>query len=250
VLIVLIIGCVLLGVAVVFATALTSAYAQLERRVEHLSEANELSVPLELSARPTAVPTGVGGAAGRPAHDLSGLTLHGDARTIATVGVEHTTLLAFLSSGCKTCGRFWETLRNQGPPEIGPTTRLVVLTKGADAESPTELHRVADGVEVVMTTQAWQDFEIPGTPFFVLVDGPTGRVAGEGTALGWDEVRNLVALGLGDASILTGVDTSAMKPSSDAERETMVDQILMDAGIFPGDPSLYPLDGDTPNPEG
>ncbi len=248
-LIVLIIGCVVLVIATVFITALVASYAQLERRVEHLSQANELSVPIELSSQPAAVPTGVGGAAGRAAHDLSGITLSGDARTVATVGVEHTTLLAFLSSGCRTCGRFWETLRNEGPPEIGPTTRLVVLTKGPDAESPTDLRRVADGVDVVMTTEAWQDFEVPGTPFFVLVDGKTGRVAGEGTALGWDEVRNLVALGLGDASILTGVDTSAMKPSSDAERESMVDQILMDAGIFPGDPSLYPLDADASNHE-
>ena len=248
-LIVLIIGCVVLVLATIFVTALVASYAQLERRVEQLSSADERSVPIELTTQPAAVPTGVGGASGRAAHDLSGITLGGDARTIATVGVEHTTLLAFLSSGCRTCGRFWETLRSEGPPSIGPTTRLVVLTKGPDEESPTDLRRVADGVDFIMTTEAWHDFEIPGTPFFVLVDGPTGRVAGEGTALGWDEVRNLVALGLGDASILTGVDTSAMKPSSDAERESMVDQILMDAGIFPGDPSLYPLDADAANHE-
>ena len=241
--VVLIIGCVVLVAAVVFVTALTASFAQLERRVEQLVPSDR-SVPLELSSQPAAVPTGVGGASGRHAHDLSGVTLAGAAQTIAVVGVEHATLLAFLSSGCRTCGRFWETLRVDGPPEISPTTRLVVLTKGTDAESPTDLLRVAHGVDILMSTEAWGDFEVPGTPFFVLVDGPSGRVAGEGTALGWDEVRNLVALGLGDASILTGVDTSARKPSSDAEREAVVDQILMDAGIFPGDASLYPVEPD------
>jgi hypothetical protein len=241
------IACALLIVAAIFVTALTASYAQLEARVEQLADPARQSIPIELTSQPAPVPTGVGGAIGRTAHDLVGTSIDGDAISLLTVGVEHFTLLAFLSSGCRTCGRFWEALRREGAPSMGDDTRLVVLTKGADAESPTELARVADGVDFVMSTDAWRDFEVPGTPFFILVDGRTGTVGGEGTAMGWDEVRNLVALGRGDASLVSGVDTSGRKPASDAEREAVVDQILMDAGIFPGDPSLYPGQGEQPD---
>jgi hypothetical protein len=249
VIVIIAIACALLVVAAVFVTALTASYAQLEARVDQLDDPARQGVPIELTSQPapTPVPTGVGGAIGRRAHDLAGSSLDGDAVSLLTVGVEHFTLLAFLSSGCRTCGRFWEALRRDGPPSMGPDTRVVVLTKGPDAESPTELARVADGVDVTLSTEAWRDFEVPGTPFFILVDGPSGTVAGEGTALGWDEVRNLVALGRGDASLVSGVDTSSRKPASDAEREAVVDQILMDAGIFPGDPSLYPGQGEPPD---
>jgi hypothetical protein len=229
----------LLVVVTVFATALSVTYANLEERVNRLAGSAGSSVAVGLSPRPAPVPTGVGGETGRAAQDLVGVTLDGGARSIRVVGTEHFSLLAFLSSGCKSCGRFWDGLRHDGLPGLGADTRLVVVTKGPEAESPTELSRVAGSVEFLMSTEAWTAFEVPGTPFFVLVDGAKGTVVGEGTSLGWDEVRNLVALGRGDASILTGVDTSAMKPASDAERETLVDQVLMDAGIFPGDPSLY-----------
>jgi hypothetical protein len=238
--------CVALVVAAVFVTALSTSYVHLEDRVNRLTESTGSPVAVQFSAKPGGVPTGVGGEAGRAAHDLAGMTLDGGARNVSVIGVGHFTLLAFLSSGCKSCGRFWEVLRHDRLPEMGSDTRVVVVTKGPDSESPTELERLARDVEFIMSSEAWSDFEVPGSPFFILVDGPKGAVAGEGTALGWDEVRNLVALGRGDASILTGVDTSAMKPASDAEREAIVDQVLMDAGIFPGDPSLYPSQIDLP----
>ena len=232
---------VLIVVVTVFATTLSVTYTSLEERVERLVDRSGAStVGIAISSRPAAIPTGVAGEAGRAAHDLTGTTLDGGARSARIVDTGHFTLLAFLSSGCRSCGRFWDGLRRAGHPDLGTDTRLVIVTKGLDAESPTELGRVAEGVEIIMSTEAWSSFEVPGTPFFILVDGSSGSVVGEGTALGWDEVRNLVAVGRGDSSIVTGVSTSAMKPSSDAEREAIVDQVLMDAGIFPGDPSLYP----------
>jgi hypothetical protein len=231
---------VVLIIATVFVSALTASFSSLETRIDGLTA----GTPIELRRPSASVPTGVGGATGRPGRDLVGHDLAGNPLTAAVVGVEHFTLLAFLSSGCSTCGRFWKQLGTGDLPDLGIDTRLIVLAKGADAESMTALQSVASGVDVLLSTEAWQDYEVPGTPFFILVDGRSGAVRGEGTAMGWDEVRNLVALGRGDASIVTGVSTAAMKPSSDAEREAVIDQLLMDAGVFPGDPSLYP--GGTP----
>ncbi len=238
--IVLLLVLVVLVVLTIFVSALTASFSSLEARLDRVTG----STPIELRRPSPGVPTGVGGATGRPGRDLVGHDLDGNPLTAAVVGVEHFTLLAFLSSGCSTCGRFWTQLRGGTVPDLGLDTRLIVLAKGADAESMTALTEVASGVDVLLSTQAWQDYEVPGTPFFILVDGRSGAVRGEGTAMGWDEVRNLVALGRGDASIVTGVSTAAMKPSSDAEREAVIDQLLMDAGVFPGDPSLYP--GTTP----
>ena len=45
-----------------------------------------------------------------PASDLSGALPTGGAARAAIAGVEHSTLLAFLSTGCGTCGTFWDAL--------------------------------------------------------------------------------------------------------------------------------------------
>ena len=231
---------VLLVIAAIFVTALTASYGDLEQRLAMLEDQGATTTPLTLSPRSGAVATGVGGAAGRLAHDLLGATIAGDPVALAVTDVDHHTLLAFLSSGCSSCGRFWARLAEGDLPDLGDDTRLVVLTKDAADESMTALAPLIGDLDVVLSTKAWVDYEVPGTPFFIFVDGRDGVVRGEGTALGWDEVRNLVALGRGDASIVTGVSTASMKPASDAERESIVDRVLMDAGIFPGDPSLYP----------
>jgi len=245
VLVVMIVVVVVLTIATLFITALSSSYATLAERVDAL-EQPAVTSPLALSARPTPVATGVGGDMGRAAPDLHGRRLDGEEVDVLVGQSPRNLLLAFLSSGCSSCGRFWAPLVAGEDPRLPSDTMLVVLTKGPDAESLTALEKVADGVSIVMSTAAWVDYEIPGTPFFVFIDAGSGTVQGEGTALGWDEVRNLIALGRGDASIVTGVSTTGMKPSSDAERESIVDQVLMDAGIFPGDASLYP--GSTPPP--
>jgi len=242
--ILLILVLVILVVATIFVSALTASFSSLEARLDRL----ETGAPIELRRNGDGAATAVGGSTGRAAFDIAGHDLSGQPRTAAVVDVEHFTLLAFLSSGCSTCGRFWSQLSRGEQPDLGLDTRLLVLAKGEDEESMTALREVATGVDVLLSTEAWRHYEVPGTPFFILVDGRSGTVRGEGTAMGWDEVRNLVALGRGDASIVTGVSTAAMKPTSDAEREAIIDQILMDAGVFPGDASLYP--GTTPPQEG
>jgi hypothetical protein len=179
------------------------------------------------------------------AHDLAGVTPQGDAVAVSvTSGGD--TLLAFLSSGCATCAEIWAALADPQAHGLAPSVRVVVVTKGPELEVPAEVARKAPpGALVVMSTAAWSDYEVPGSPFFVLVDGRRGRRAGEGPASSLVQVTDLVRRaqsdesppaassdGPGDASPVHGLDGPA--------REARNDRILAAAGILPGDPSLYP----------
>lgn len=169
---------------------------------------------------------------GRTAADLSGTGPHGEALAVRVAGTEHDTVLAFLSSGCATCHVFWDDLRDAQMPS---GTRLVVVTKGSDAESPVAIADVAPpDVTVVMSSEAWTQYQVPGSPYVIHVDGSSGRVRGEGTGPNWDQVRRMLMLGAQDLD-----QQRSSKAAADAQREREADQILLSAGIQPGDPSLY-----------
>ena len=109
--------------------------------------------------------------------------------------------------------------------------RLLVVTKGSEAESPATIRKLAPaGVHTVLSTEAWRDYHIPVAPYFVLVDGVNGTVTGEGAAATWDQVRDLMEQSLGDG-----------RPQ---DRPSRVDAELKAAGIEPGHPSLYPGRGE------
>ncbi|MCU1499157.1 MAG: hypothetical protein JWM47_3110 [Acidimicrobiales bacterium] len=169
-----------------------------------------------------------------------------DAVTVRVTGVEHDTIVAFLSSGCITCQRFWDAFRKPRKLGLPAGTRLVVVTKCADAESPSDVARLATpGVPTVMSTQAFTDYDVPGSPYFVQVHGPTGRVKGEGTGPDWEQVSSLLSQAAGDAALRSALSGSRVpKPDADAEREARIDRELFDAGVPPGDPSLYSVDAD------
>lgn len=175
---------------------------------------------------------------GRTAADLSGTGPHGEAMAVRIAGTEHDTVLAFLSSGCATCHVFWDDLRDARMPG---DTRLVVVTKGPDAESAVAIADVAPpDVTVVMSSEAWTQYEVPGSPYVIHVDGPSGRVRGEGTGPNWEQVRRMLMLGAGDLD-----QQRSAKAAADAQRDREADEILLSAGIQPGDPSLYAgADGD------
>ncbi|HVB93214.1 MAG TPA: hypothetical protein VND67_02765 [Acidimicrobiales bacterium] len=174
---------------------------------------------------------------------IAGVAPSGDALAVNVGGGGHLTLLAFLSSGCATCAGFWKAF--QRPDELGlpARTRLVVVTKGPEMESPAEVaSHVRTGLSVVMSTDAWNDYEVPGSPFFVLVEGESGRRVGEGVANHFHQVVELVRRAEADVRELAL--TSEGRAFSDGldgpERELANDRELMAAGILPGDPSLYP----------
>jgi hypothetical protein len=180
---------------------------------------------------------------------IAGVTPTGDALAIAVSGNDQLTLVAFLSSGCATCAGFWEAF--QAPEHLGlpDGIRLVVVTKGPELEIAGEVQAKAHSrLQVVMSTDAWGDYEVPGSPFFVLVDGSAGRRIGEGVANHFSQVAELVRRAQVDRRAF-GIETGN-EPGSRCRafaggldgpaRESANDQELRAAGILPGDPSLYP----------
>lgn len=158
-------------------------------------------------------------------HDLVGTTPDGGAAGIALVGRDERTLLAFLTSGCATCKGFWDAYRN-GTDLPRTVDRLVIITRSNDEESPAALQNLAPSDhQVLMSTAAWNDYGVPVSPYFVLVDGPSGRIEGEGAASTWPQVGSLLGRAEADA---------------DLENEQRIDTELRAAGIEPNDPRLYP----------
>jgi hypothetical protein len=194
---------VLLVLLIVLVAALLRSHAELLRRLgPEGTEAPRLPDPPARARGDVAAP------------ELAGVTLTGDAVKLAFH--ETPTLLAFLSSGCASCGGFWEKLGDSRP---AAGVRTVIVTRGSDREQPARLRSLApEAVPVVMSSQAWEDYGVPGTPYFVLVED--GAISGEGVATTWSALASLV----GDA----------------VEEQRGVDERLAGAGVGPEHPSLYP----------
>jgi hypothetical protein len=181
------------------------------------------------------------------AHDIEGTGPDGDTIALSVATTPRFTLLAFLSSGCSTCSGFWRDLAE--PTRFGLPTdvRVVIVTRGSDLEIPSEVRFLAPaGVTVVMSSRAWDDYEVPGSPFFVLVDGRRSRRAGEGVGQRFEQVAELVRRAIADAEPPPGSTRPEAASHSwrggldGREREALNDRELRSAGIHPGHPSLYP----------
>ena len=175
----------------------------------------------------------------RQASDLVGVTPRGDAISISVVGTPHPTLLAFLTSGCSTCAGFWSAFADPRRLRVPGDARLVAVTKGPDGDSPGRLTKFAPpDVPVVMSSEAWDAYDVPVAPYFVWVDGPSGAVIGEGASATWEHLCSMLEQALADA----GMTPSRRRPrrGRDADRAARADDILRHAGIEPGHPSLYP----------
>ena len=194
-------------------------------------------VPVDFRVRPDLPQPGGGDVACAP--DLGGVGLTDDVVTISVGGVGHRTLLAFLSSNCLTCQAFWEAFASRTELGLPDDVRVVIVTKDAAEESRSALVRLAPaGVPLLMSSVAWAEYSVPGSPYFVLVDGASRRVRGEGTGLRWDQVRDLLTEAAADQQL---DEASARRGAANGERtnEARIDRALTAAGITPGDPSLY-----------
>ena len=160
---------------------------------------------------------------------LSGLTPTGDAISLAFDGPGSVpTLLAFLTSGCSTCVGFWESLAE---PRLPAGVQTVIVAKGPEREQPAKLRSLSpEGVPVIVSSRAWSDYDVPGAPYFVLVDG---GIRGEGVATSWQALSSLVSDAIADQG-------EAERLGGGAERARTIDQTLAAAGIGPDHPSLYP----------
>lgn len=169
------------------------------------------------------------------AHDIDGMSLRGEIVSVSTVGVPHDTVLAFLSASCEGCAGFWHELADGGWV-APPGSRLLVVTRGADAESPSVLSQLCPpDVDLVMSSRAWSDYQVPGSPYLVVTDGRTGRVKGEGSGVSFSQIGGLIRQSIDDSRHPAMVH----KPDADRRRERDIDRLLLSAGIGPNDPSLY-----------
>ena len=233
---------ILLAVVVV---ALLRSHAEILRRLESVGGGD--AGPAGSFADPDRSPRREGGLA---AGDLAGTDLDGNAVQVGIGPGGPPTLIAFLTSGCLTCLELWRALGG-GPPELPGGARLVLVVKDSMHESPSQLRELAPaGIPLVMSTAAWERYEVPAAPYFVYVDGPSGEIHGEGAATAWEQVASLLRDALADADGGGGGgDADAgRRGRSGAERSARIDDELARAGIGPGHPSLYP--GRAPGPLG
>ncbi len=223
---------VVLGLVVL---ALAHSYGGLAARVEGLTARG--------SAAAGARSSGGTATSRAPIRDLEATLLDGGAAVVAVAGAPRHTLLAFLSATCATCQRLWEGASDAVRSVLPDDVRLVIVAKDPEHESPAELEGCAAGlqdVDVVRSTVLWRSLEVPGAPYFVLLDRADGSVAGEGTARTWPQVADLMSLSGRDDRAGDGPRRSGDRIGRGQLREADVDRVLATAGIHPGDPSLYP----------
>jgi hypothetical protein len=125
--------------------------------------------------------------------DIQGVTPDGRAVGVSLVGGTPS-LLAFLSSGCTTCADIWDAMGDLRPDDLPvEDMRIVAVTRDAAHESPAAVARLASARHTtVMSSAAWHHFDVPGSPYFVLLD-TAGRVVGEGASTSWTQVSALLA---------------------------------------------------------
>ena len=176
------------------------------------------------------------------ATDITGRLPQGGTGTVALVGVAHHTLVAFLSSTCGTCSMFWEAFdRAKGIDLPGEATRLVIVTRDPEEEQISAIAELAPPtVTTVMSSAAWDDHDVPVSPYFLLVEGRSGRIVGEGSGTSWPQVADLLGRALADRGIVASSGRTRRELLGGAARAARVDRTLAEAGIGPGDPSLYP----------
>ncbi|MGI8904685.1 MAG: TlpA family protein disulfide reductase [Solirubrobacteraceae bacterium] len=170
-----------------------------------------------------------------PAPSLAGATPGGDAIKLGFDGATATpTLLAFLSSGCSTCAVFWEGLDDR---RVAPEVQTVIVTHGAERERSARLRSLAPTrVPVVMSSRAWEDYGVPGSPYFVLVNG---SVRGEGVATSWTALASLVGDAIEDEREVENVRGSGA-PDLAVGRARPLEATLAAGGVGPDHPSLRP----------
>ena len=235
---------VVVGLLVLLVAGLLRSHAEILRALHQLGVDLDPASSTDAAATTTIRSIPVTGGPRKQAVDITGATPSGDAMSIAVADVRHVTLLAFLTSGCATCLDFWSAFASEPAPPVPGDARLVIVTKGLESESVSAVQRLAPSrIPVVMSTEAWNDYDVPVTPFFVLVDGSSSAIVGEGAASNWDQVTSLMAQAVTDAGITKRGRRSHApgRPRGDALREARVDQDLLAAGIMPGDARLYRL---------
>lgn len=222
----------LLGILVV---GLLRSHADILRRLESIGAGlegggHDHSSQITLTRRDSAA------AASR---QVTGVTPGGEPVALSLGAGSDPTLVAFLSTTCSSCTPFWEGLQSSLMHFGGHRHRVVIVTLGESEESPTRAQSLAKPeADVVMSSTTWSEFEVPGAPYFVLLEPDTGRVIGEGSAMTFESLQEFLSDATNDQQ--WDLQTSRRVVSE----ESRIDADLRRAGILPGDPRLYPEKGD------
>jgi hypothetical protein len=219
--VVVVIEAVVIVLLLVLMAGLLKSHAEILRRLERLGAGDDGATTAQRLRT-----TGLGMV---PAEEVTGVDQSGSTVSVSLTHGRGETLLSFLSTGCASCRVFWDELG--GDVDLPtPRTRAVIVTKGPSAESPAKVAEVAPSrVKVVMSDEAWDEFKVPLTPYFMLIDG-AGAVIGEGSATNMNHLLGLFRQSSADANPV-GLNTR--------QRERFTDDQLSGSGIEPGDPSLY-----------
>jgi hypothetical protein len=151
-------------------------------------------VPAEVLRRARPIPT----YRDHPAtvgHDLVGVDPGGAPRSIGMADGGGAVCVLFLSSSCQGCRDLWDGMAALGRA-LGPDVRVVVATRGPEAEDAAAVARLAASggadrvTEVVMSSQAYVDYGVAGPPFYAVTVGPDVRT--EGVAWGVGETAEAV----------------------------------------------------------
>jgi hypothetical protein len=149
--------------------------------------------PADILRRLKPIPTSAGHPTTTP-HDIAGVAPDGRPCRIDVVEAAAPVLLLFLSAGCLGCRDLWDGLRALGTGLAG-AARLVVVTRdpgrGPSEESPEAITALAgdaplvDGIELVMSSEAYRDYRVTGPPFLAVAAGDGVRT--EGVAWGLEQ---------------------------------------------------------------
>lgn len=215
---------IVIALLVLLVAGLLRSHAEILRRLHALDGgegASQRTDRLQIERRAT----------GTAPETVQGVTPDGASAAVALRGSRGFVLLAFLSSGCTTCRPFWEAL-SSGADMPSPDVRPVIVTKAPNEESSGRISQLApSSVTTIMSSEGWDSFRIPVSPYFVLVEAGSGSVVGEGAAGSWESVRDLLSSAMADAGYGPSGNT--------ASRSRRTEERLDTAGIRPGDPSLY-----------
>ena len=170
---------------------------------------------------------------------LTGITPDGEPVVTSLATGTDPTLVAFLSTTCSSCSPFWEGLESSEMYFGAHRHRVLIVTLGEAEESPTRAQSMAKpGADVVMSSASWNEFGVPGAPYFVLLAPGTGSVIGEGSAMTYESLIEFLTDATNDQQ------WDLQHAPAIVDEESRIDSDLRRAGIVPDDPRLYHEKGD------